>query len=195
MNEEWWEQPTCFVCDYWWALLLGVVLLLAGYFTRAYWWPSPPPPTPTPSPSATPPLPTSEAEPTLALGTGDVQVTLHWSTLNDIDLHVVDPAGERIFYNHPTSASSGFLDVDANRGCDGNITSRPVENIYWPTGAAPRGNFSVEVEYYERCLLSILSASPEDNYTVRVLVDDQVKEFSGTLTTPSEHKVIYEFVR
>src|SRR5689334_8120855 len=39
MNEEWWESPTCLICDYWWAFLAGIVLLLSAYFTRAYWLP------------------------------------------------------------------------------------------------------------------------------------------------------------
>jgi hypothetical protein len=41
MNEEWWERPTCLLCDYWWGLLAAVVLVLTGYFTRAYWLPPP----------------------------------------------------------------------------------------------------------------------------------------------------------
>ena len=34
MNEEWWERPTCFICDYGWIILLvlirGVALGLRG---------------------------------------------------------------------------------------------------------------------------------------------------------------------
>ena len=41
MNDEWWESPVCWLCDYWWALLLAVVLALTGYFARSYWLPAP----------------------------------------------------------------------------------------------------------------------------------------------------------
>lgn len=40
MNEEWWESPVCWVCDFWWALLLAAVLLISGYFARSYWLPA-----------------------------------------------------------------------------------------------------------------------------------------------------------
>ena len=39
MKEEWWESPVCYLCDYWWALLLGLILALAAYFSREYWLP------------------------------------------------------------------------------------------------------------------------------------------------------------
>lgn len=39
MNDEWWEGTVCFICDYWWLLLLILVLGLAAYFTHNYWWP------------------------------------------------------------------------------------------------------------------------------------------------------------
>jgi len=35
------------------------------------------------------------------LSTGDVQVTLQWSSLADLDLSVTDPAGETVSYTHP----------------------------------------------------------------------------------------------
>jgi len=39
MQEEWWERPVCYLCDYWWALLIALALLLTGWFTRGYWTP------------------------------------------------------------------------------------------------------------------------------------------------------------
>lgn len=39
MKEEWWESPVCYLCDYWWTLLLGLALVLTAYFTREYWLP------------------------------------------------------------------------------------------------------------------------------------------------------------
>ncbi|HYN88710.1 MAG TPA: hypothetical protein VER55_09275, partial [Ardenticatenaceae bacterium] len=76
------------------------------------------------------------------LGTGDVQVTLRWDNPADLDLHVVDPAGEEISYGHPVAQSGGQLDVDANIGCQDDLR---VENVFWPSGGAPTGTYQVEV--------------------------------------------------
>jgi hypothetical protein len=86
----------------------------------------------------------------VVLGTGDVQVTLRWETSADLDLHVIDPWGEEIYYSHKNSQSGGELDVDANAGCSTQSYS-PVENIYWPTGGAPGGMYSVSVVDYGDC--------------------------------------------
>lgn len=37
------------------------------------------------------------------VGTGDLQVTLSWNVDSDVDLHVVDPSGEEIFWSDKTS--------------------------------------------------------------------------------------------
>ncbi len=41
MEEPWWEAPTCWFCDYWWALLAAVILALTAYFSRDIWLPQP----------------------------------------------------------------------------------------------------------------------------------------------------------
>jgi hypothetical protein len=81
------------------------------------------------------------------LGTGDVQVTLRWASSADIDLHVTEPGGTEIYYGDrgPTS-TGGQLDVDSNVGCDQEAS---VENIFWPTGQAPSGQYTVEVNGYQ----------------------------------------------
>jgi hypothetical protein len=77
---------------------------------------------------------------------GDLQISLEWKNVNDLDLHVIDPSGERIFYNHRYSRSGGHLDVDMN--AHDELTSRPVENVYWPERGAPRGLYRVEVMHF-----------------------------------------------
>jgi hypothetical protein len=39
MYKKWWDTPVCWLCDYWWAVLFTLALILAAYFTRAYWLP------------------------------------------------------------------------------------------------------------------------------------------------------------
>ncbi len=78
------------------------------------------------------------------LGTGDVQATLTWSGVCDLDLHVIDPSGTEIEYSNPRSPTGGQLDVD-DQGEGGGTH---VENVFWPTGGAPRGQYTVYVQNY-----------------------------------------------
>ena len=64
---------------------------------------------------------------------------------------VTDPDGFRISFSDRTSPSGGRLDRDANYPCGSNITSSPVENIFWPEGEALRGSYGVQVWYTSPC--------------------------------------------
>ena len=83
------------------------------------------------------------------VGTGDVQISVAWTGASDVDLHVFDPSGEEIFYGNKTAASGGTLDLDSNPACD--IDNKNNENIVFPTGAAPSGEYRVVVDYYDDC--------------------------------------------
>lgn len=111
----------------------------------------------------------------VTVGTGDVQVTLSWNTVADVDLHVVDPSGEEIFYGHPQSASGGALDLDSNAGCQSDGPRN--ENITWPTSGAPTGTYSVLVDYWDNC------TAASTDYSVTVNVRGQSPQtFTGTFT-------------
>ncbi|HET9518301.1 MAG TPA: IPT/TIG domain-containing protein [Actinoplanes sp.] len=91
-------------------------------------------------------------QPRPSLGGGDIQATLRWAGAADLDLHVIDPAGEEIYFARRLSASGGQLDHDANAACNGPADDdNPVENIYWPTAAAPAGPYTVWVKVYNPC--------------------------------------------
>lgn len=107
----------------------------------------------------------------LASGTGDVKVTLSFDRLHDLDLHVVEPSGNEIFYNQPASESGGQLDLDSGSRCDPG--SANAENIFWPPGGAPAGDYRVSVQNYEQC-------SPgEIAFTVRIEYDGVVNTYTG----------------
>ena len=108
------------------------------------------------------------------VGTGDVQVTLSWDRDSDVDLHVVDPGGEEIYYGHQASASGGELDLDSNAACRTDGVRN--ENVTWPAGAAPRGVYTVRVNYWDSC------GAQATNYTVRVNNGGDSRTFTGTLT-------------
>jgi len=78
---------------------------------------------------------------------GVVQIALLWDDRNDLDLHVVTPRPERIFYVRPTAQDGGELDVDMNQIGE---STRPVENIRWLTQAPRDGVYTVQVQYYQR---------------------------------------------
>jgi uncharacterized protein YfaP (DUF2135 family) len=81
--------------------------------------------------------------------TGDVQVSVSWNVDNDIDLHVVDPAGFEIYYGDRSSPEGGMLDLDSNAACV--IDSVNNEHIVWPVGMAPAGSYTVRVDNYDNC--------------------------------------------
>ena len=110
----------------------------------------------------------------LSVGTGDVQVTLAWDVDSDVDLHVVGPDGEEIYYGNRESASGGELDLDSNADCE--IDGVRNENITWPVGQAPRGTYTVRVNYWSSCGVD------RTNYTVRVNNGGAVQLFTGSFT-------------
>ncbi len=123
-----------------------------------------------------------------ALGTGDVQVTLRWNTPVDLDLHVIDPLGEEIYFSHPFSQSGGSLDVDANAGCENDA---PVENVFWPTGGAPFGTYQVFVVLYQDCGYTGANA-----YTLTILADGQtLGPYTGLLSTVGQQSDVISFGR
>ena len=114
-----------------------------------------------------------------------VQVSLEWKNVNDLDLHVIDPSGERVFYNHRESESGGQLDVDMNAGP--NFTARPVENVYWPERGAPRGAYKVEVVHFANH-----GARDPTTFTVRVINKGQStysRGYINFLPTPARVSV------
>ena len=87
----------------------------------------------------------------LSIPSGEVQVSVSWDALTDVDLHVIDPSGERIYFGNKTSASGGSLDLDANAACSINDPVVNNESIHWPDGVAPAGSYDVEVDYWSSC--------------------------------------------
>lgn len=96
------------------------------------------------------------------VGTGDVQVSVSWTGASDVDLHVFDPNGEEVYFANKQAASGGTLDLDSNPAC--TIDHINNENVVWPTGSAPRGDYTVEVHYFADC------GVPRSDYVVTVAI-------------------------
>jgi hypothetical protein len=111
----------------------------------------------------------------ITVGTGDVQVSISWNSAADVDLHVVEPGGEEVYYGHTASATGGELDLDSNAACGSDGPRN--ENITWASGTAPAGEYIVRVDYWSAC------AATQTDYVVTVHVQGHEPEiFSGTFT-------------
>jgi hypothetical protein len=128
---------------------------------------------------------------------GDVQVSLMWNNRNDLDLHVIDPAGEEISFKSKRARSGGWLDVDMNAEPRRGLSSQPVENVFWPAGGAPLGTYKVLVNHYRN------HGSPDPTqFIVGVLVGGNVSvagrgsgvtEVTGTISSREPRKLVHQF--
>ncbi len=75
---------------------------------------------------------------------GNLRISLAWEDMNDIDLHVITPDEESIYFGNTVSACGGELDVDANVV---PTTLEPVENIVW-TSPPRDGVYQVGIHHY-----------------------------------------------
>jgi hypothetical protein len=113
--------------------------------------------------------------------TGDVSFRLTWSGPQDLDLYVIEPSGELIYFGHSTSATHGELDVDSNAGC-GSPSPSPTENVFWPEGSAPHGTYTFYARRWSAC-----SATTTPAFTLRVFEGSTVvRTINGTMPEGGE---------
>ena len=107
--------------------------------------------------------------------TGDVQVLLNWSNYNDLDLICTDPNGETVWFKNKRTSSRGQLEIDMN--VEYPDSQEPIENIYWPSGEAPNGNYNVYVLYYKRH-----TSTNDTPFTVMVKHEGQTDTYPGVMS-------------
>ena len=119
--------------------------------------------------------------------TGDVQVLLKWNDYNDLDLICIDPHGHTIDYQHRMASCGGQLEIDMN--VSSGDSKHPIENIYWPTGRAPKGKYVVYVNYFKQHELGV-TRSP---FTVNVHYGATDRAFRSTAVKGLGWQKIVEF--
>jgi hypothetical protein len=118
--------------------------------------------------------------------TGDLRVTLTWNTDNtDIDLWVIDPSGEKCFYDHKQLSSGGALLEDITQG-------------YGPERFAAEkaipGKYQVFVDYYGN---NGITLTPETFVNVVVMTrlgtpDEQVMRSNVSLAKVKDNLKVAE---
>lgn len=116
---------------------------------------------------------------------GVIQIGLSWNTTDtDIDLWVIDPNGEKIYFDHEISASGGYLDRDDTDGLG-------PENIYWANNI-PEGTYTVKVHYYG-CNNEV--NCPSTNYTIKVSNGlGYSKIYTGSLNAVDQVNQVVSFI-
>ncbi len=112
---------------------------------------------------------------------GNLRISLAWEDMNDIDLHVLTPDDESIYFANVRSDCGAELDVDANVV---PTTRTPVENIVW--SVPPRdGTYEVGIHHYTqhpnqpattKCDILIVVGEEKRILTVRALRPGQFVE-------------------
>jgi len=119
-------------------------------------------------------------------GTGDVAFRLTWNSDADLDLYVQEPSGNVIYYANSRSSTGGTLDVDSNAGC-ASRAANPIENVFWSTGTAPRGEYVYWVDHF---------CGPGSSFTLQVLrgAGGSVAASQSGSLEPGQESTRYSFV-
>lgn len=116
----------------------------------------------------------------LDVGSGDVQISLTWDTHTDVDLWLLEPNGNKIYYANKTSDTGGELDYD-------NTIEYGPENIFYKD-IAPSGIYKVQVNYYS-------GAPTATHYNVVVKNGNAINTYEGDLNTYSQVNTIATFTK
>ena len=116
---------------------------------------------------------------------GEVRVSLMWDDVSDLDVHVITPSSQKIFFANKRSSCGGELDVDMNAGS--RWSEKPVENVYWST--APHGSYVVYVHMYK----NRNARDAESTFSGEVEVGGVVSTFRGSVQSSSDKVEVARF--
>lgn len=94
-----------------------------------------------------------------------LRISLSWSNLDDLDIHVVEPSGKEIYFRN----KEGKLDVDMNAGWD--QTRNPVENVSY-SHSLPNGIYRVFIHNFCR------RETSDPGFTVEIENQGKIQQLS-----------------
>lgn len=101
-----------------------------------------------------------------------LQIQLSFDQNDDLDLHVITPANEEIYYKNKIDTSGGTIDVDSNAECIN--TGSNQENLTWPSNFGPKeGVYKVRAALYASC-----SHKPV-NYSLKITNCGIISTYTG----------------
>ena len=108
---------------------------------------------------------------------GELRISLSWFNFDDLDLHVIEPGGNHIYYGNRERK----LDVDMN--AVGAQSSTPVENICYGNNNIEEGNYSIYVNNFSK------RATTSVGFHVQVECRGEVFDFEYS-SSPGQNKNI-----
>jgi hypothetical protein len=108
--------------------------------------------------------------------TAKLRISLAWYNFDDLDIHVFEPNGTRIYFGNKGTK----LDVDMNAG--GGRTREPVENVSYTS--VPDGEYRVIVNQYSQ------RETTDVGFTVEVENDGCIQQYSYTKAAKGEIKAL-----
>lgn len=126
--------------------------------------------------------------------TGDVQISIAWNSIDDIDLHVTVATQkgtlDNINWTHRIgNFTHGMLDIDMNAH-ESSLVRNPVENIFWPNGSSPTGVFNVYIHYYRSW-----SGNRNVPVSIRIKNGKNIRVFNVTAVLGRSPQLVMNFVR
>ena len=129
---------------------------------------------------------------------GRLQITAFWTSGADIDLYVVDPRGETLSFQRPTSVGGGELERASRGRCEGRaVEAASIESVRWPERTVPSpGTYEVYLHYWGECLsgagaaeviVSVSAGRPVGSWSIGLVPNDRTRvlTFEITNTEPS----------
>jgi hypothetical protein len=127
------------------------------------------------------------------VNSGEIHASLIWNDIADLDLHVITPSGEHIYYGNKESTCGGWLDVDMN--ASNPYVLDPIENIFW--ASSPNGKYKFYVRNFNNRTDSntvFTNSSRKIPFRVKLTRNNETKWFDGVVGA-NEEVTCFEFTQ
>lgn len=123
-------------------------------------------------------------------GGGSIQVTVAWDSGSDVDVYVIDPIGDTLSFQRPSSPSGGRLDHSGRGDCETSMPNPRIENARWVNSRPPPGEYAVVLRYWGECI----SGGGPTNVVVTVAVGAEIGGSFRYSLVPNERATVLRFV-